>query len=130
MSSEVRVFDVFVASPSDVTEERGVLEEVLIELNQIWKKTSGLRLDLIRWETHTRPGFGDDAQDVINQEIPDNPFKPNKWKRFFERDIDNAGSAFDILPPQSFPKDGCLNSSHGCLPRQNSDCAQQQWDRS
>ena len=103
MSSEVRVFDVFVASPSDVTEERGVLEEVLIELNQIWKKTLGLRLDLIRWETHTRPGFGDDAQDVINQEIPDNPFKPNKWKPFFERDIDNAGPAFDFLPLNRSP---------------------------
>ena len=28
-------------------------------------------LDLLRWETHTRPGIGQSAQDVINPQIGD-----------------------------------------------------------
>lgn len=64
------ILQVFVASPSDVSEERGVLEEVVRELNTTWADTFGIRLDLVRWETHASPGFGNDAQDVINEQIP------------------------------------------------------------
>ncbi len=71
MPREVKVFDVLVASPSDVAEERDRLEEVIRELNATWQRRLGIHLDLVRWETHAYPGFGEDAQDVINQEIPD-----------------------------------------------------------
>lgn len=64
------ILQVFVASPGDVTEERGVLEEIIRELNITWADTFGIRLNLFRWETHAAPGFGDDAQDVINEQIP------------------------------------------------------------
>jgi hypothetical protein len=39
-------------------------------------------LDLIQWETHAWPGFGADAQDVINREIePGDIFIGIMWRR-------------------------------------------------
>ena len=43
----------------------------LRELNVSWSRELGVRLDLVRWETHAHPSFGADAQDVINEQIPD-----------------------------------------------------------
>ena len=71
MPRDERVFVVFVASPSDMEPERDVLEEVIRELNLTWSRTLGIRLDLVRWETHGYPGFGADPQDVLNRELPD-----------------------------------------------------------
>lgn len=65
------VLTVFVASPSDVGGERTRLEEVIRELNITWSRILGVRLELVRWETHAYPGKGDDAQDVINEQIPE-----------------------------------------------------------
>jgi hypothetical protein len=70
MPRQETILSIFLASPSDVSAERTRLEEVITELNQSWSRTLGIRLDLIRWETHAYPGFGDDAQDVINDQIP------------------------------------------------------------
>ena len=60
---------VFVASPSDVSPEREILTSVIEDINQTL--ADNIRLDLIKWETHSPPGFGQDAQDVINQEVGD-----------------------------------------------------------
>lgn len=65
------VIRVLVGSPSDVTEEREILEEVVRELNATWSKALGLRFELLRWETAARPGVGTDPQDVINRQIGD-----------------------------------------------------------
>lgn len=74
----------FVASPSDVEDERNKLEEVVRELNLIWSKKIGMRLELIRWETHAYPGVGQDAQDVINRQIGEeyDIFIGIMWGRF------------------------------------------------
>lgn len=65
------VIGVFVASPSDVSEERKALESVVHELNKTWSKNLNLRLDLIKWETDIYPGFGEYSQDVINEQVND-----------------------------------------------------------
>lgn len=65
------VLQVFVASPSDVKEEREILESVISELNRTWIQNLGLRLELNRWETHVYPSFGSDPQDVVNSQIAD-----------------------------------------------------------
>jgi hypothetical protein len=46
------------------------LEEVIRELNIAWSRELGIRLDLVRWETHAYPGIADDAQAVVNDQIP------------------------------------------------------------
>lgn len=70
MPRNERVIVVFVASPSDLDPERNRLEEVIRELNVTWSRLLGVRLDLVRWETHGFPGIGEDAQNMLNHELP------------------------------------------------------------
>lgn len=54
------------------------------ELNTTWSRDLGVRLELVRWETHAYPSFGEDAQAVINEQIPDDfdIFVGLMWYRF------------------------------------------------
>ena len=84
MAKQVSILTVFVASPDDVSEDRDCLEEVIRELNLLWAKSRTVRLELVRWETHAYPGFGEDAQSVINEQIKDDfdIFIGLLWKKF------------------------------------------------
>ncbi len=59
----------FVASPGDVEEERSILEKVIRYLNKTWRESYNIRLELIRWETHSAPGVSDAVQDKLNEQI-------------------------------------------------------------
>jgi tetratricopeptide (TPR) repeat protein len=73
---------VFAASPGDVNDERERLARVVEGLDRTLGQAEGLALKLVRWETHAWPGFGEDAQDVINREIdPYDVFVGVMWKR-------------------------------------------------
>ncbi|QDY85819.1 hypothetical protein FQU75_22165 [Paenibacillus polymyxa] len=68
----IKLLKVFIGSPSDVVEERIMLEGVIDELNQIIADVYNLRLELVKWEKNTSPSIlGNDAQDIINQQIND-----------------------------------------------------------
>lgn len=75
---------IFVASPSDVADERQLLESVVNELNLLWSEQLNITLDLIRWETHSFPSVSTDAQSVINEQIGDDfdIFVGILWTRF------------------------------------------------
>jgi hypothetical protein len=60
---------VFLASPGDVLTERHYVEEVVAELNRTVANEKGLVLQVIRWENDTFPGYGMDAQALINEQI-------------------------------------------------------------
>jgi hypothetical protein len=63
---------IFVASPGDVQDEREQLGRVVQELNTTLSALAperGLVLELVKWESHTRPGMGADAQDVVNRQL-------------------------------------------------------------
>ena len=78
------LLQVFVASPGDVDDERIILEDVINEFNLTWGDRHGVRLELLKWETHSRPGFGADGQDVINKQIGNeyDIFLGIMWGRF------------------------------------------------
>lgn len=78
------ILRVFVASPSDVAEERVVLEEIIRELNITWSRTLGIYLELVKWETHAFPGVGPDPQAIINEQLADDYdiFIGIMWTRF------------------------------------------------
>lgn len=84
MAKTQTILKVFVASPIDVDDERKILQDVISEFNITWGDTHKVRLELIKWETNTRPGSGEDAQDVINQQIGDeyDIFLGIMWGRF------------------------------------------------
>jgi hypothetical protein len=84
MPRNATIVQVFVASPSDVQQERDILETLIDELNQTWSNSLGLVFELLRWETHVRPSFGSDPQDVINVQIGEDydVFIGILWGRF------------------------------------------------
>jgi serine phosphatase RsbU (regulator of sigma subunit) len=57
MSERVAVLRVVVASPGDVQPERDAVPEVLEQLNRSICRDRGIRLEAVRWETDTYPGF-------------------------------------------------------------------------
>ena len=69
MPVPVTKVQIFVSSPSDVQREREVLERIVNRISRTIASEIGLVLELIAWETHMWPGFGEDAQDVINRQL-------------------------------------------------------------
>ena len=69
MAEQATWIKAFVASPSDTEDEVACLEGVVEELNAQWENR-GVQLRLVRWKTHVDPGFGDDPQAVVNQQVP------------------------------------------------------------
>jgi hypothetical protein len=79
----VKKLRIFVASPSDVKEERDIVTTVVEELRRTIGSILQVDFETIRWETHAWPDIGDDAQDVINREISEYyVFVGIMWKRY------------------------------------------------
>lgn len=76
---------IFVASPSDVRNERDRLPEVINELNRtlsVLQNGFNTYLELVKWETHAYPQMGR-PQQVINEQIGRyDIFIGILWKRF------------------------------------------------
>ena len=122
-----KILQVFVASPGDLSEERRILEDVITEFNLTWGDTQNVRLELVKWETHSRPGFGEDAQDVINNQIGDkfDIFLGIMWGRFgsptnraesgtqeeFERAYSRLKTSSGSIPIMFYFKDGGIPPS-------------------
>ncbi len=68
MPQDVTKVRVFIASPSDVSAERGVLDRVIRELDTTIAAPAGYSLESVRWETHCAPAAGR-AQAVITQQV-------------------------------------------------------------
>lgn len=66
----VRVIKVFLASPMDLAEERAVFRRVLDRISDRFGRRLGARYDVVCWERDVRPDCADDAQDVVNRQVP------------------------------------------------------------
>jgi hypothetical protein len=58
MSFTARVFQLFIASPSDVTDEREIAVSVIQEWNDLRSAHDQLVILPMRWETHSSPEYG------------------------------------------------------------------------
>jgi hypothetical protein len=97
----VRLIRVFVASPSDVKEERTALEPVVSSINQTLGPRLGGVFDLVNWETDTYPGLSPGgAQAVIDPQIEVETCDlviGIFWRRFGTPNaIAESGSAYEI----------------------------------
>ncbi len=63
------VLNILIASPSDVAEERDVVEKVILDWNASHFASRGVMLHPIRWESHAYPASGDRPQAIINRQI-------------------------------------------------------------
>jgi uncharacterized protein DUF4062 len=83
MAEMVSKIAIFVGSPGDVAEERRIVSQAVDDLNVGFASSRGMLLELKRWETHVWPGFGEDAQDVINDRVGQyDIFVGIFWNRF------------------------------------------------
>ena len=71
MSYDARVFNVMIASPSDVASERTIVREVIYDWNAVHSERENIVLLPVGWESHTSPEMGDRAQAIINRQTLD-----------------------------------------------------------
>lgn len=73
MPEQITKYNIFLASPSDLKEERECLDEVIKELNQTYASRNGIILELLKWETHSAPDINkQNLQSIINNDIGNN----------------------------------------------------------
>ena len=60
---------VFLASPGDVPTERRYVEEIVADLNRTVASDKDVVLQVVSWENDAFPGYGQDAQALINEQI-------------------------------------------------------------
>ncbi len=63
------VFNVMIASPGDVAEEREIVRRVLHDWNNLHAEEKQIVLLPLGWETDSAPGMDDTAQEIINQQV-------------------------------------------------------------
>lgn len=69
MSFDAVVYNVMIASPSDVANERDIVRDVIAEWNAIHAAGRRVVLLPLGWETHSSPAMGTSPQEIINQQI-------------------------------------------------------------
>jgi hypothetical protein len=67
MQQQITLFRVFIASPSDLADERAALREIVNTINRIFSKETDWRIELLGWED-TMPGGGR-PQELINVDV-------------------------------------------------------------
>lgn len=65
----VKQIKILVSSPTDLNTERDIIDEIIDEINLDRGKNEGFILSPIKWETHARPGQGQEPQAQINEAI-------------------------------------------------------------
>ncbi|MGT2502175.1 hypothetical protein ACVOMS_17615 [Bradyrhizobium guangxiense] len=69
MSYAATIFNVMIASPGDVNEERALARDIINEWNAIHSASRAMALMPIGWETHSHPSMDDRPQGVLNGQI-------------------------------------------------------------
>lgn len=106
----VNILRVFVASPKDVSKERERLKPIIDEVNKQIGSSSGVQLELVKYETDVAPGVGKYTQDVINKKIDDDYdiFIGIMWKEF--------GTATGMAPSGTVEEFDRAYARHTMLP--------------
>ncbi len=95
MPELITLYRVFLAAPSDVTDELIVVEGLLRDWNLQHGQGHGVRVELVNWRTHTRPATGKRPQALVNKQAFDR-LRPG-YRHFLVSvwDSDGAGSLRD-----------------------------------
>jgi len=72
MPELISKYRVFLASPSDLIEEREAVSEVVAELNLTYGNPNNIVIELLKWETNSAPAISKiSVQDIVNKDIPE-----------------------------------------------------------
>src|ERR1700744_2554464 len=99
MPKTIITYRIFLASPSDISEEKLIIKSVAEELNNL-NLIKNIKLEVIDWQTSTHPDIGEDAQDAINNQINDeyDIFMGLFWHKFgtaTKRDVSGTKEEFE-----------------------------------
>lgn len=85
MPSTITKYKIFLASPSDLQDERASIDEVISELNLTFGKQYDIHLELLKWETHSAPAVAiNHPQEIITSDLGNDYdlFIGLIWKKF------------------------------------------------
>lgn len=85
MPKFIQKYKIFVASPSDVRDERASMKDVIDELNKTYSSRFNLILELVKWETDSSPAASvTDVQQIVDEDIGNDYdlFIGILWKKF------------------------------------------------
>lgn len=71
MPKRLLEYQCLLISPSDVEDERNALVEATTDWNAQIGRFLGVRVDLVKWESHATPELGGSAQEILNEQIVD-----------------------------------------------------------
>ncbi len=66
------IYRILIASPSDCSEEREAIPDIIRKWNISNSLSKAAILEPVKWETHAYPEMGDRAQAIVNKQIVDN----------------------------------------------------------
>lgn len=69
MSYHAIIYNVMIASPSDVAAERAAVRQTLADWNVVHSQTRQIVLLPVGWETHSSPQMGQHPQKILNKQI-------------------------------------------------------------
>jgi hypothetical protein len=69
MPQQIVEYRCLLISPGDVAEERDALTRLMVDWNAQIGKGLGVRVELVRWESHAAPDMSGPPQDVINSQL-------------------------------------------------------------
>lgn len=69
MPYPANVYNVLIASPSDVAEERVIIQEVIHDWNTLNSLSRGIVFMPVMWETHSSPEMNIRPQEAINRDV-------------------------------------------------------------
>jgi hypothetical protein len=67
--NQVKLINLFVSCPSDIKEELASIKFIIDEINKTSGRQNSFRIDFLNWAIDTYSQIGEDAQDVINNQI-------------------------------------------------------------
>lgn len=84
MPELISKYRIFLASPSDLLDERESITDVINELNLTYGNPNNIVLELLKWETNSAPAISKyEVQNIINDDIPTyDLFIGLLWMRF------------------------------------------------
>ncbi|WPR70904.1 DUF4062 domain-containing protein [Flavobacterium sp. NG2] len=84
MPELITKYRIFLASPSDLYDERESINDVIKELNLTYGNQNNIVLELLKWETNSAPAISNNGvQNIINNDIPTyDLFIGLLWMRF------------------------------------------------
>ena len=69
MPNQMTAFRVMISAPSDVSEERGIVRDIITQWNEVHAEKQNIVLLTVEWQTHTYPEMGNHTQKIINEQL-------------------------------------------------------------